>query len=467
MSHKNSLVAELFPTEPQGPTVKTAVPGPLATEGLKRLRKGLDCKRAGNLFDYEKSIGNYIVDVDGNVFLDLFAQIASLPLGYNNPVLAEKVSCPEMVSALINRPANGDFPSKDFSQAIEKLIKYAPPGMNQVWTAHNGSEANELAFKTAFIYQGYKERKGRSFTHEELRTALENCAPGAPDRAILSFTTAYHGSLFGSLSTTCSKPTYKLDIPAFKWPRAPFPRLKYPLDKNAEYNALEEKQCLEQVERIIESWNSPIAAVIVEPVQSEGGDNHASAGFFQGLRDITLKHGILLILDEVQVGVGVSGKMWAHEHFNLTTPPDMVTFSKKAQSSGFFFRDPALRPEQGFSKVSTWYGDPARAILSGIIFEFIDNNKLSDRAVEVGGYLVEKLKPFAIAGKICNLRGKGLFIAFDLSSSEARDKFIVDAQRNGVNIGPCGPQSIRLRPGLLFEEKHVDVFISVVQKILA
>jgi 4-aminobutyrate aminotransferase/(S)-3-amino-2-methylpropionate transaminase len=104
------------------------------------------------------------------------------------------------------------------------------------------------------------------------------------------------------LSTTRSKAVHKLDIPSFNWPQAPFPALKYPLDKHEAENAAEEKRCLDKVEELIKTWQFPVAGLIVEPIQSEGGDNHASAAFFQGLRDITQKHNVTLIVDEVQTG---------------------------------------------------------------------------------------------------------------------------------------------------------------------
>ena len=116
---------------------------------------------------------------------------------------------------------------------------------------------------------------------------MENKTPGASDMSILSFDKGFHGRLFGSLSTTRSKAIHKLDIPAFPWPRAPFPQLKYPLEDFETENRDEEQGCLYQLESIIENSPSQIAAIIVEPVQSEGGDNHATSFFFQGLRDIT------------------------------------------------------------------------------------------------------------------------------------------------------------------------------------
>lgn len=121
---------------------------------------------------------------------------------------------------------------------------------------------------------------------------MNNAAPGSPELAVLSFARSFHGRGFGSLSCTRSKAVHKLDIPAFNWPQAPFPSLKYPLEANEEANRAEEARCLAAVEELIKTWHCPVAALIVEPIQSEGGDNHASPAFFQGLRDLTKKHGV-------------------------------------------------------------------------------------------------------------------------------------------------------------------------------
>lgn len=209
-----------------------------------------------------------------------------------------------MVSALVNRPATGNFPSLAWRNALKDgLMKVAPPGMKYIFTAQSGSEANELAYKAAMmLYQRRKRGDGVEWTSEETESCLENSKPGSPELAIMSFANSFHGRGFGSLSTTRSKAVHKLDIPAFNWPKAPFPALKYPLDKYAEENKAEEERCLKAVEDLILTWSSPVTAVIVEPIQSEGGDNHASAAFFQGLRDVTKKHGVAMIVDEVQTG---------------------------------------------------------------------------------------------------------------------------------------------------------------------
>ena len=116
-----------------------------------------------------------------------------------------------------------------------------------------------------------KRRGTNTFNEAELESCMKNTAPGSPDLAIMSFAGAFHGRLFGTLSTTRSKPIHKLDIPAFNWPEAPFPRLKYPLDDNMVDNAVEEDRCLAETKKIIKEWPVPIAAAVVEPIQSEGG----------------------------------------------------------------------------------------------------------------------------------------------------------------------------------------------------
>lgn len=275
-------------------------------------------------------------------------------MGYNNPNLIKAAQSPELISALVNRPALGNFPSTQWLPILrDGLMRAAPPGCTQVFTAQSGSEANDLAFKAAFMAYRRKQRAGSPWTEHEQSTCMKNQAPGSPDLAILSFRNSFHGRSFGSLSTTRSKPVHKLDIPAFKWPQATFPQLKYPLATHAEENEREENRSLQEVENIISSWHCPVAGIIVEPIQSEGGDNHASAAFFQKLQEITKAHDIVLIVDEVQTGFGATGKFWAHEHWQLRSPVDIVTFSKKAQTAGYFFSDENLRPDKAYRQFNT------------------------------------------------------------------------------------------------------------------
>lgn len=467
-----SISEKYFPQEPSAPQVKTSeFPGPKSSEGLKSLGQVFDSRPAYFVADYEKSVGNYIVDADDNVFLDVYAQIASIPLGYNNPALIEAAKSDKMIRAIIDRPALGNFPGKDLEEIIGDLLKIAPKGQDKIWSGLSGADANELAFKAAFMWYQAKKRGDNTFTTEENESVMKNEAPGSPELAILSFERAFHGRLFASASVTCSKPVHKLDLPAFKWPKAQFPSYKYPLDKYQEENKKEDDRCLQIVKDIYSSWSVPIAGLLIEPIQSEGGDNHASAEFLQGLRDITLQNGSLFIVDEVQTGVGATGRFWAHEHFNITPAPDMVTFSKKFQSAGYYFHDPKIIPNIAYRQFNTWCGDPARMILAGAIGKEIVNNDLVAHAAKVGKYLYGKLEQLAAKYPkyIKDLRGKdrATFIAWSLEDGTARNKFLADMKKVGVNIGGCAEDSVRLRPTLVFEEKHADILIEAIEKTLS
>ncbi|KFY18618.1 hypothetical protein V493_08464 [Pseudogymnoascus sp. VKM F-4281 (FW-2241)] len=394
--------------------VTAEFPGPKSKAAVKQLNSFFDARAVHFVVDYGNSSGNYIVDIDGNKYLDVYAQIASIPVGYNNETLIKAARSPEMVSALVNRPAIGNFPAENWVSLVrEGLMRAAPKGHDQIFTAQSGSEANELAYKAAFmLYQQRKRGEGVEWSAEEISSCLNNTKPGSPELAVLSFRNSFHGRGFGSLSTTRSKAVHKLDIPSFNWPQASFPALKYPLEKYKAENIAEEKRCLEEVESLIESWHCAVAAVVIEPIQSEGGDNHATAAFFQGLRAITQRHNIVLIVDEVQTGFGATGKFWGHDHWELSSPPDIVTFSKKAQTAGYFFSDPMLRPDKAYRQFNT------QALT------------LSEQPIT--------------------------YIAFDTLSAAL---LLKKMKHLGVNLGSCGVETVRLRPMLIFEEKHVTTLI--------
>ena len=436
-----------FPDEPFKPHMRTAIPGPESKKAIEDLDKVFDTRSLNMMFNYQNSFGNYIADLDGNVLLDVFAQIASIPVGYSNPTLLAAATSPEMASAIINRPALGNFPQHDWAEILRTgVLKVAPKGLDQVFTAMAGSDANELAYKAAFMWKRRQERGGAhvDFSAEEISSAMNNESPGSPHMSILSFKFGFHGRLFGSLSTTRSKPIHKLDIPAFDWPQAPFPYLRYPLAEHAKENAAEEARCLDETEYLIENFHNPVAAVVV-----------ASPAYSKGLRELTRRHDIMFIVDEVQTGVGATGKFWAHDHWNLANPPDMVTFSKKAQTAGFYFANPDLRPNKPYRQFNTWMGDPARAILFRAIIQEIERLKLVESTAQVGEYLYSGLERLAerYPNDIQNLRGKGqgTFLAWD---SPRRDDFLRKAKGLGVNIGGSGERAVRLRPMLVFQKHH-------------
>lgn len=166
----------------------------------------------------------------------------------------------------------------------------------------------------------------------------------------------------------------------------------------------------------------------------------------------------MLIVDEVQTGVGATGKFWAHEHWNLSSPPDMVTFSKKAQAAGFYFGDAGLRPDKPYRQFNTWMGDPVRALLFKAIYGEIQKNGLVEHTAKVGGYLFGELEKLAskYPQHVQNLRGKdlGTFIAWD---APRREEVLALAKAKGVNMGGSGDAAIRLRPMLVFQKNHGNI----------
>ena len=273
------------------------------------------------------------------------------------------------------------------------------------------------------------------FTELETQSCMVNQPPGAPDLSLMSFHGAFHGRTFAALATTHSKPIHKLDVPSFDWPVASFPKYKYPLEENVRENDAEDKRCLAIVEDLIETYKKkgkPVAGIVIEPIQSEGGDNEASPFFFQQLQKIAQKNGAGYLIDEVQTGCGATGKFWAHEHFNLETTPDIVTFSKKMLTGGFF-HTVDMRPSQPYRIFNTWMGDPGKIALLEAVLKVIKQDKLLDNVNKVGDKLkkgllgLEKEFPQLLSAT----RGRGTFLATNVATPKLRDDIIAQMKKKG------------------------------------
>uniref|UniRef100_A0A3B4EYW4 4-aminobutyrate aminotransferase n=1 Tax=Pundamilia nyererei TaxID=303518 RepID=A0A3B4EYW4_9CICH len=399
-----------------GPSMTTTVPGPRSQELMKQLGQIQNTGAINFFCNYEESKGNYLVDVDGNRMLDIYTQISSIPIGYNHPALLKVMTNPNNLSTFVNRPALGILPPENFPDKItESLLSVAPSGMTRVQTMSCGACSNENAYKAIFIWYRNKERGPNTPTNEELNTSMINQAPGCPELSILSFMGGFHGRTLGCLATTHSKAIHKLDIPSFDWPVAPFPRLQYPLDEFTRENAEEEARCLEEVEDLIVKWRQkgkPVAGIVIEPIQAEGGDNHASPDFFQRLRNI------------------------------------------------------ARKPYRIFN---TWMGDPSKNLFLSEVLNVIRRENLLEEVTRSGKALLNGLYELQAQypSILSRARGQGTFCAIDACDDATRDRIMLKARDKGVLLGGCGDRTIRFRPALVFKEYHVNLFLNIFNDVLA
>ncbi len=438
------LPAFKLPKDNEIPHMKTEYPGPnmlnLAndTEIVSN-----DCLNAMTYINYEKSRGSYFVDCDGNTFLDFFTNISSLPLGFNHPDLIKFSHQDQFVDTFVNKiDLNNYYPSNVSQLFNDTVQKFRPKDLQKViLTCGCGSSANELAFKISMNRRGPINQNIRSSSIEDFGNQW----------SILSFKNGFHGRLGATLSTTRTKPIHKMGFSNFDWPMGPYPILKYPLSEHTQENNEEIARCLQETENILKKKKN-ISAIIVEPVQSEGGDYWATAEYFKQLRQLALDYNVDFIVDEVQTGMA-TGSWFEHVTWGLQTPPDMVTFSKKYQISGLFINDNVVNKNLDAEFCGEGCIDVFRVNLLSKIIDTIEKEDLLNQAQRSGEYFksyVERLtktnSPFS------GIRGKGNYLAFDLPNGDIRNKFVHDARNNGLFVFGCGDNTVRLRPSLTIKE---------------
>ena len=411
------------------------------------------------VIDIKKSHGCRIYDSRyGKKYLDFFSFFASSALGMNHP----KLTSPEFLEKLayvgVNKVSNSDVFSVEMAEFVETFYRLAQPEyLPYVFFVDGGALANENAMKTAFDWK-VRKNFARGYTTER-------------GHQVIHFRHAFHGRSGYTMSLTNTDPVKTNYFPKFKWPRIHNPAIQFPLnDENLKKVIEEENLAIKQIKEAIINNPDDIAAMIIEPIQAEGGDNHFRKEFLQELRTLCDENEILLIFDEVQCGVGLTGKMWAHEYF---VKPDLMSFGKKTHVCGFMSStrvDDIL--ENVFKKQSrlnsTFGGNLVDMVRFKRIIEVIHEENLVENARVQGEYLLNQLQSIAqeFPELASNPRGKGLMCAFDLDSAQNRNQLITKAYEEGLILIGCGDRSIRFRPPLIISQDELAEGLQIIRNAL-
>ncbi|WP_395625609.1 L-lysine 6-transaminase [Daejeonella sp.] len=413
-------------------------------------------------FDMEKSNGVHIYDSKyDRTLLDFFTCFASVPLGYNHPKMIhdEEFKKNLMLAALTN-PSNSDIYTTQYAQFVETFSRVGiPEYLPHAFFIAGGSLAIENALKVAMDYKVQKNFK-KGYTKEH-------------GLKVLHFEKAFHGRSGYTLSLTNTVPDKTKWFAKFDWPRVSVPSIQFPLtDQSLEDLKKRESISLAQIKQAFIDNLDDICAIIIEPIQSEGGDNHVRQEFLEQLRLIADENDCFLIYDEVQTGVGLSGKFWTHEHFGEHARPDIVAFGKKMQVCGILVGNKVDELETNVFRVpsrinSTWGGNLVDMVRSSRILEIIEEDNLLDNASAMGSYLQNRLLEISKkTDKISNVRGRGLITAFDFPNKEMRNEFVSKGMEQHVMFLGCGDKTIRFRPALIIGEEHIDTGLNVLENIV-
>lgn len=399
------------------------------------------------VLDLERSSGPFVFDAkSGQQFLDFSSFYASNPLGFRAPALLDGEFQNRLARAATVKVANPDFYTTYLAEFVQTLAHTAAPATHpHYFFVEGGSLAVENAMKVAF---DWKVR----------RNQLEGY--GDQGSQILHFEQAFHGRSGYSLSVTNTDPAKTLNFPKFPWPRLPNPVMRFPQDEAAVNDVRElERLTLAKAERIFDIQGADIAAILIEPIQGEGGDNHFRPEFLQALRRLADERGALLIFDEVQTGVGLTGTWWAHEQLGVV--PDIICFAKKLQVGGILVNTRVDDVDNVFkvpSRISsTWGGGLVDMVRATRILETIESERLLSNVTQRGLELQSGLAALGerFPALVRNVRGRGLMCAIDLPTTEQRNAAIKAALAEQLLLLPCGVQTVRFRPFLNVQSEHI------------
>lgn len=410
--------------------------------------------------DIEKSHGIWLHDaVRGRDLLDFFGHFSTNPVGFNHPGMATPEFRERILPAAINKPANSDVYTSYMAEFVATFARTVPPAFRKrLFFVEGGALAVENALKAAF---DWKVRKNLAAGRGELGTK------------ILHFRQAFHGRSGYTLSlTNTADPRKTQYFPKFDWPRVSNPKLRFPVtpEVTAEVEQAE-RRTVAEIEAALAAHPHDVAALILEPIQGEGGDNHFRGEFLHTLRRLADEHEFLLIFDEVQTGFGTTGKWWAFEHFGVE--PDIFAFAKKTQVCGIAATARLDEVDSVFkvsSRInSTWGGNLVDMVRCQRIVEIIEAENLVENAARVGDHLLAGLRRLetAFPGKVTNARGRGLFVAFDLPDGITRGRALEALNEADVLGLASGERAIRMRPPLVLSRDEADEGLRRIERALA
>jgi L-lysine 6-transaminase len=286
---------------------------------------------------------------------------------------------------------------------------------------------------------------------------------------VIHFREAFHGRSGYTLSlTNTDDPNKHLYFPKFDWPRVKNPKLKFPItDEIIAETKKNEEIAFSQIKMAIKQYPGDIAALIIEPIQGEGGDNHFRPEFMAELRRMADENDFLFVVDEIQSGMGITGKMWAMQHTEVM--PDIIAFGKKSQVCGIISGPRIEEVEKHVFKEpsrinSTWGGNLTDMVRSTRYLEIIEEENLLEHTARMGEHMLAGLESVAeeSKGMVSNVRGKGLMVAFDLPSREARQKMMDNMKENGLYALMSGEKSVRFRGMLDTPMEIIDEAVTIV-----
>jgi len=406
------------------------------------------------VFDIEKSHGAWVHDSrTGEEYLDAFTCFASWPIGYNHPRMRDEQFLSELTRVATCKLSNADLYTVEMARFVEAFGTHVTPeGYPHHFWISGGSLAVENAMKTAF---DWKARKlGRT-----------NLTDDVNDLVILHFRQAFHGRSGYTMSVTNTLPDKIGLFPKFNWPRVHNPAIVFDLEGNIanDIEAEEKKSCAE-IEAAFTKHKGKVAAILIEPMQGEGGDNHFRTEFLSTLRAFADAEEALLIYDEIQTGFYGSGRPWLWQHLNVR--PDIVCFGKKSQVCGIYantrideVKDNVFARSSRIN--STWGGNLTDMVRCRRFIVIIETEKLAERITGMGARAIAGLRAIAAeAGAISNVRGRGSLVAFTLESPEARQAVLKRLMDRKVLALPSGTASIRFRLPLVIDAAEVDELLS-------